>query len=72
MIATLKNNSQVRLRVLQKEDEEELLSYFYSLSKETRKRFGPHPFDSTSVSQICDNLAKDDIQRYIAETLDAT
>ncbi|QHT71138.1 GNAT family N-acetyltransferase [Rhodocytophaga rosea] len=69
-ITTLKNNSQVRIRLLQWEDEEKLLAYFASFSPETRNRFGPHPFDASTVHQICTNLEQDDIQRYIAETLD--
>lgn len=70
MIATLKNNSQVRLRLLQPDDEEKLAAYFAGLSRETRKRFGPHPFDMATVQQICANLEHDPIQRYVAETQD--
>jgi diamine N-acetyltransferase len=70
MIATLNNNRQVLIRLLQPRDKENLLSYFTSLSPETRKRFGPHPFDAHTVHQICTNLTNDDTQRYIAYTPD--
>ena len=72
MIATLKNKNQVRLRFLQQEDEDKLLAYFAGLSPETRKRFGPHPFDAITIHQICTHPEAENTRRYIAEMLDNT
>ncbi len=36
-------------------DAEDLFRYFQGLSPQTRKRFGPHPFDSDTCKQIASN-----------------
>lgn len=49
MILTAKNNKQVFLRRLEERDFDHLFVYLQGLSPETKKRFGPHPFDRQSV-----------------------
>ncbi len=64
-IITLKNDSIIALRQLQKNDEKRLFNYFNQLSAETKSRFGPHPFTSDAVSHIC-NEQTSGISRYVA------
>jgi diamine N-acetyltransferase len=52
MIVKTKNNRQVLLRRLGIDDIDILVSYLQLLSPETKKRFGPHPFDKQSVIDI--------------------
>jgi diamine N-acetyltransferase len=49
MIIHTKNNKKVFLSKLGSNDLEQLLCYLDNLSAETRKRFGPHPFDKAAV-----------------------
>jgi diamine N-acetyltransferase len=51
MIIKTKNNKEVYLRKLQPGDIDSVYNYLNQLSDETKKRFGPHPFDRQS---ICD------------------
>jgi len=62
---TLKDNSKIHVRFLQKIDEEKLFRYFTQLSVETKSRFGPHFFDKDTVKHIC-NEQGGDTTRYIA------
>jgi len=55
MIVTTKNNRQVALRKLNADDYGNLCDYFGKLSYETRKRFGPHPFDRNSIIEFYRN-----------------
>ena len=66
MTVQLKNNQTVHFRSLVKEDEHYLYKYLNNLSPESLSRFGPHPFDSRTVEEICNNLPGDTF-RFIAE-----
>lgn len=55
MIIKAKNEHQVALRRLGANDMEALLAYLNNLSADTKKRFGPHPFDRQSVIDFYDN-----------------
>lgn len=55
MILQTKDNKQVTIRLFQLSDSDNLCSYYNRLSDETKKRFGPHPFDKQSVVTIYNN-----------------
>lgn len=50
MLIKTKNNKSLILKKLQAEHLDQLHDYLQGLSDETKKRFGPHPFDKTSVA----------------------
>lgn len=52
MIVTTKNDRKVELRMLCFNEYERLFEYLSLLSPETKKRFGPHPFDRQSIMEI--------------------
>jgi len=56
MIFKTKNNKEVLLRRLNPDDFERLFQYLQELSPETTKRFGPHPFDTTSIVDFYGNF----------------
>jgi diamine N-acetyltransferase len=58
------NNDNIVYRKLISTDFDRLLHYLHYLSNETKGRFGPHPFDETSV---IDFYKADDVTGYIAE-----
>lgn len=64
MLLKLKNGQKVTIRLLQREDTQNLFNYLSSLSLETKSRFGPHPFDWQTAETICNHA--DDVKRYIA------
>jgi diamine N-acetyltransferase len=55
MIFSTKNNRQVILRKLNPGDYDDLCVYLDKFSSETKKRFGPHPFDKNSVIEFYRN-----------------
>lgn len=55
MIVSTKNNRQVVFRKLNADDYSNLCAYLDKLSINTRKRFGPHPFDRNSVVEFYQN-----------------
>jgi ribosomal protein S18 acetylase RimI-like enzyme len=62
----LKNGKTVEVRLLESSDGEKLFEYFdLHFSNESKSRFGPHPFDKSTIDSICQNR-NDDIKRYIA------
>lgn len=63
-----KTEKTIRIRKLQSTDLEHLSYYLQNLSEESKKRFGPHPFDLPSI--IAFYQAPNLHQAYIAETLD--
>jgi RimJ/RimL family protein N-acetyltransferase len=67
---TLRDGRTAAVRPLQRDDVEALTAYFVSLSEETRRRYGPHPFDRPTAERFC--AAWDDPQttRFLA-VLDA-
>jgi GNAT superfamily N-acetyltransferase len=64
MIVKAKNNSPIQLRKLMHTDFDSLFDYLQKLSPETRKRFGPHPFDKQSVIDFYQSSGK--LSGYIA------
>jgi len=56
MIVKTKNNKQILLRQFNINDVDLLTDYLQSLSSETKKRFGPHPFDKQSVFNLYKDL----------------
>ena len=64
MIVKAKNNSPILLRKLKHTDFDSLFDYLQNLSPETRKRFGPHPFDKQSIIDFYRSSGK--ISAYIA------
>jgi ribosomal protein S18 acetylase RimI-like enzyme len=68
MTITTTDNRRVYLRRLNANDLDGLYDYLENLSPETKKRFGPHPFDKQS---IIDFYAYPDIHwGYVAHTTD--
>jgi ribosomal protein S18 acetylase RimI-like enzyme len=62
----LRNGRSVEVRLLQKDDNEKLFEYFdQHFSKESKSRFGPHPFDRETINEICQK-SNGGITRYIA------
>lgn len=63
---TLRDGRTAVVRPLQRDDVEALTAYFCSLSEETRRRYGPHPFDRPTAERFC--AAWDDPQttRFLA------
>ena len=49
-----------------KDDAGLFANYLTALSVESKSRFGPHPFDRSTVEQICKRIDDDDIIRYVA------
>jgi diamine N-acetyltransferase len=54
------------VRLLAADDVERLGDYFEGLSAETRRRYGPHPFDRETAANFCANLKPSETQRYVA------
>ncbi len=69
MIIKTKNNREVILRKLSTVDYEDLLNYLDGLSIDTKKRFGPHPFDKQSIA---DFYLDDTHIGYIAQETETT
>jgi len=64
MIIRTKNNRNIHLQRLTKDDFKELSDYLQHLSRETKQRFGPHGFDEKSIMEVyCDS---DRVTGYIA------
>jgi GNAT superfamily N-acetyltransferase len=61
----LKDNKKIGIRLLIDTDGDRLFQYLSLLSAESRSRFGPHPFDSDTINNICLHL-QTGIKRYIA------
>lgn len=62
----LRNRKTVEIRLLENSDNDRLYDYFdQQFSKESKSRFGPHPFDKETINAICQN-PNGEIIRYIA------
>ena len=62
----LRNGRYVEVRSLVKDDSEKLFDYFDKhFSKESKSRFGPHPFDKETINVICQQ-PNGETTRYIA------
>lgn len=67
----MKFNLQIRdadiaVRLIEASDTALLYQYLQNLSAETVKRFQPHPFDFSTVENICRNCAEENIFRFVA------
>ncbi len=60
------NGAEYTVRLLAADDVERLGDYFVSLSEETRRRYGPHPFDRETAAKFCADLRPSETQRYVA------
>ncbi len=65
MVVQLKDQKLLTIRLLGPNDSEKLCQYLEQLSEETKSRFGPHPFDKSTVDEICNNLPGHTL-RYVA------
>lgn len=62
----LRNGKFVEIRLLNENDNQKLFNYFdQDFSKESKSRFGPHPFDKGTINTICKQL-NGEITRYVA------
>ena len=63
---TLRDGRRALVRPLEPSDVEPLTAYFLGLSEDTRRRYGPHPFDRATAESLC--AAADDPQtkRFVA------
>jgi ribosomal protein S18 acetylase RimI-like enzyme len=64
MISKAKNNHQIILGKLIPGDFDRLTDYLQNLSPETKRRFGPHPFDIQSIKEFYKNDSRN--SGYIA------
>jgi len=62
----LASGARATVRPLCADDARRLGQYFLGLSAETKRRFGPHPFDQATADQLCATLKPDDTLRLIA------
>jgi GNAT superfamily N-acetyltransferase len=68
MLVETKNNKKVALRLLHPNDLGDLSDYLQQLSPETKKRFGPHPFDKQSILEFYNSPGK--YEGYVAIDMD--
>lgn len=68
MIIETKAKRSVALGFLATTDFDQLANYLQQLSPETKKRFGPHPFDKDSIATFYNS--SDTYQGYIARDLE--
>ncbi|MCL5995073.1 MAG: GNAT family N-acetyltransferase [Chloroflexi bacterium] len=61
-----RDGTPVVLRPLAAGDVQMLGDYFLSLTAETRRRYGPHPFDRKTAEQICSSVDLTDTLRMLA------
>jgi len=62
---TLRDGRKATVRPLEPTDLEPLTAYFLSLSLETRRRYGPHPFDRATAEKLCTSINNAEIVRFI-------
>jgi ribosomal protein S18 acetylase RimI-like enzyme len=62
---TLPDGRSATIRPLQEGDVEPLTALFLSLSEETRRRYGPHPFDRETAERLCANIDERTV-RFVA------
>jgi GNAT superfamily N-acetyltransferase len=60
----------VTVRPVTHRDAPILGAYFTGLGEETRRRYGPHPFDQATADTICAEIAQSNAIRFIAVTGD--
>ncbi len=67
---TTPSGEELLARPLVPDDSSGLGAYFESLSAETRSRFGPHPLDSATATQLCAEIDAARVLRWVAVTGD--
>jgi diamine N-acetyltransferase len=66
MIYSLHNGKSAEVRLLERNESDNLFEYFEKrFSSESKSRFGPHAFDQQTINAICQN-PDEEIMRYIA------
>lgn len=63
---TTPSGARFTVRVLRDDDAEPLGRYFLSLSEDTRRRYGPHPFTQQEADKICAGLDYNRDLRFVA------
>jgi RimJ/RimL family protein N-acetyltransferase len=69
---TLRDGRPAAVRPLGPDDVVPLTAYFLSLSEETRRRYGPHPFDAATAERLCAAWADPATVRFVAVLNDGT
>lgn len=64
----LPSGEQATLRPLTRNDAGILGPYFLSLSEDTKRRYGPHPFDQATADQLCAQNDYADTMRMLVTT----
>ena len=60
------NGLALTVRPLAADDQEALTAYFEGLSDETRRRYGPHPFDRETAQRLCASIDHAKTIRFVA------
>jgi len=68
---TLRDGRTAIVRPLQPTDAGPLTTFFLNLSEETRRRYGPHPFDQATAEHLCATINERTI-RFVAVLNDGT
>ncbi len=63
---TLRDGRRALVRPLEPTDVEPLSAYFLGLSQQTRRRYGPHPFDRATAETLCAAADDPETTRFVA------
>jgi len=63
---TLRDGRRATVRLLRATDVETLTAFFLGLSPDTRRFYGPHPFDRATAEKLCASLDPATTLRFIA------
>jgi len=63
---TLRDGRRALVRPLEPTDVEPLSAYFLGLSQQTRRRYGPHPFDRATAEALCAAADDPETSRFVA------
>lgn len=63
---TLRDGRHATVRPLEPTDVEPLTAYFLGLSADTRRRYGPHPFDLATAEVLCAAADDPETTRFVA------
>ena len=63
---TLRDGRIAMVRPLRADDVDRLTDYFARFSADSRRFYGPHPFDRATAERICANLGPEDGVRFVA------
>src|SRR5262245_5338165 len=59
------NGTQYTIRLLAHDDAERLGDYFDGLSADTRRRYGPHPFNRVTAAELCNQVNPLELPRFV-------